>query len=153
MEITPYQIAERYLDVEEFYGEEDHPAIQWWLMNAGQGRHPHDEIPWCGAFVHHPVWELGLPRPNFPARARSWLKVGMPIDLANAQKGFDVVILKRGGHDQPGPEVLDAPGHVGWYYGQDEDVWLLSGNERNRVTIAPFLTERVLGVRRLYQEG
>jgi uncharacterized protein (TIGR02594 family) len=153
MTLTAYGIAERYLDVGEFHGDEDHPAIQWWLMNAGQGRHAHDEIPWCGAFVHHPAWELDLPRPRFPARARSWLTVGTPIDLAEAVRGFDIVVLKRGGGNQPGPEVLDAPGHVGFYHGQDHDVWLLSGNQMNRVTIAPFPVERVLGARRLYDEG
>ena len=64
--------------------------------------------------------------------------------------GFDVVILRRGGGDQPGPEVLDAPGHVGFFAGhEDPNVLLLGGNQGDSVSVAPFAAARILGVRRL----
>jgi hypothetical protein len=61
-----------------------------------------------------------------------------------------VVILKRGDGPQPGPEVLQAPGHVGLFHGLDAGgVRLLAGNQGNAVTVATFPRDQVLGVRRL----
>jgi hypothetical protein len=92
---------------------------------------------------------LGLDRSR-SAAARSWLDVGDPVILASAQPGSDVVILSRGAGKQPGPEVVNAPGHVGFYAGRDGDnVLLLGGNQGNQVSIASFPASRVLGVRRL----
>lgn len=147
--VTPYKLASRYLTIAELPGNDDHPLIQWWLMNAGMGRNQHDETSWCGAFVANVAWELWMPRPVFPARARSWLTIGRPVPLDQAQVGFDIVVLSRGEGLQPGPEVILAPGHVGFFAGLDGDsVKLLGGNQSNKVSVAPFSTKRVLGVRR-----
>jgi len=153
--ITPLWLAKRYMGVCEYPGAEDHPAIQWWLQNAGLGRNQQDEIPWCGAFVGNIAWELDLERPDLPVRARHWLSVGrgeVPLELA--RPGFDIVILMRGGgppEAQPGPGVLNAPGHVGFFTGLSVEghVVLLGGNQSDKVTEATFPRERVLGVRRL----
>src|SRR3972149_9676969 len=102
MEITPLWLAERYGTVREFAGADHHPAIQWWHLNAGLGRHQADETSWCGSYVHNIAWELDLDRPSLPARARSWLTVGEPIALDDLTPGFDVVILCRGVGPQPG---------------------------------------------------
>jgi uncharacterized protein (TIGR02594 family) len=150
VDITPHWLAKRYLTVREFPGGEDHPLIQWWLMRAGLGRHQHDETPWCGAFVGGIGWELDLELPALPARARSWLSVGEPVDVEHAVVGFDVFVLKRGDGNQPGPEVLSAPGHVGFYSDHDETrIWLLAGNQGNQVSVAAFDRGRILGGRRL----
>jgi len=81
--------------------------------------------------------------------------------LADAEPGFDVVILKRGSGDQPGPNELNAPGHVG-LFGGVEDVFrpselnimkrilLLGGNQSNGVNLRSYPLDRVLGIRRLY---
>jgi uncharacterized protein (TIGR02594 family) len=153
--VTLYSLAQRYIGIEEIPGEKDHPLIRWWHSLCG-GEAP-DEVPWCSAFVNGVAWELDLPRSQSKA-ARSWLAVGTPVALADAQAGYDVVIFSRGPDPQPGPEVLDAPGHVGLYTGR---YWLdggipaiqvLGGNQGSvgTISVATFKAEHVLGVRRLH---
>ncbi len=60
------------------------------------------------------------------------------------------MILKRGGGKQPGPDVIKAPGHVGFFAGVEEkSVLVLGGNQSDEVNVSPFPVARVLGVRRL----
>lgn len=154
--ITPFDIAQRYLGLEEIPGEKDHPFIQWCFTLCGYGTDTPDEIPWCSAFIQHPFWELHLPRSK-SARARSWLEIGKAVDREwEARAGFDVVILSRGGGNQPGPEVINAPGHVGlfagWVSGGGTDrnfVRILSGNQGDKVSIQAFPSNRILGIRRI----
>jgi hypothetical protein len=74
----------------------------------------------------------------------------MGIELCAASAAWDIVILKRGDGAQPGPDVLDAPGHVAFYADHsEEDVQLLGGNQSDSVCIESFRRSRVLGVRRL----
>jgi hypothetical protein len=85
--------------------------------------------------VNYVAWLLRLPRSK-GLRARSWLAVGEPIALEEAESGYDVVVLKRGAGEQPGPEVMDAPGHVGFFAGvEGQDVLLLGGNPGDSVTV------------------
>lgn len=147
--MTLFQLAERYVGVKELSGGKHHPLVSWWLSLCGFDLTAPDEIPWCSAFVNGMAWELRLARSK-SARARSWLTVGMPVLLHEAKVGFDVVILKRGPDSQPPASVIDAPGHVGIYAGRDGDtVLLLSGNQTNSVSIAPFPVTSILGIRRL----
>lgn len=151
MNITAYDLASRYLGIEEIHGEKHHPLILWWHSLATM-KATTDEIPWCSVFCGGIAWELDLPR-SPSAAARSWLVVGKEISLDAAKPGFDIVVLKRGGGDQPGPEVLHAPGHVGWYSSHDNFfVDLLGGNQGDQVSIASFERSRILSVRRLYEE-
>ena len=76
------------------------------------------------------------------------------VDLKAVQAAADsdVVVIQRGEGKQPGPEVVNAPGHVGFFVGYDavrELVQLLGGNQGNAVSIASFPAERILGIRRL----
>jgi uncharacterized protein (TIGR02594 family) len=108
-----------------------------------------DDVPWCSAFVNYIAWLLRLPRSKM-LNARSWLTVGTPIQLDAAAPGFDVAILKRGGPDQPGPDVIAAPGHVGFYAGAEgPDLLVLGGNQGDSVSVARFRKESLLGLRRL----
>ena len=146
---TAYQIAERFVGMEEVPGHADNAAILAMLrLDAAWPRH--DEVPWCSAFINYVCWLLRLPRSKSLA-ARSWLGVGKAIELVDAMPGHDVVVLARGGGNQPGPEVLDAPGHVGFFSGLGDGgyVQILGGNQHNSVSVAPYPVERVLGVRRL----
>ena len=64
--------------------------------------------------------------------------------------GFDVVIIQRGTAPQPGPEELNASGHVGFFAGlQFEMISILGGNQGNAVNVDRFSKNRLLGVRRL----
>lgn len=149
MEITAYEIARNFIGYKERPGNLDNPFITWCLSNVGLVG-VHDEVAWCSAFVSTVFLILGLPRSK-SAAARSWLLQGEPVDLKDAKIGWDVVVLKRGDGNQPGPEVIQAQGHVGFFAGIDGDnVLLLAGNQHDMVNVTGFPVERVLGVRRMY---
>lgn len=157
IQTTAFGLFQRFAGIEERPGPKDnHPAIQWGLELCGLGRNQPDEIAWCSAILQVPTYLLDLPRSK-NAAARSWLRVGLPIQLDEAEPGFDVVILKRGQEPQPGPEVTSgAPGHVGLYGSTEHDpggrpawVWILGGNQSDSVSLARFPASQVLGVRRL----
>lgn len=148
LEVSAYDIAQRFIGVREVPGQKDNAQVLAMLKLDGDWPE-HDEVPWCSAFANYVAWLLRLPRSKSLA-ARSWLAVGTPIRLKDAEPGFDIVVLRRGGGDQPGPEVLNAPGHVGWFAGLDgPSVLLLGGNQGDSVSVQPFAAARVLGVRRL----
>lgn len=143
MLITAFDLAQRFVGIKEIPGAGDNPQILSFLRldDAWPG---HDEVPWCSGFANYIAWLLRLPRSKSLA-ARSWLDIGVAIDLDQATPGYDVVILSRG---------APPAGHVGLFAGRDgATVRVLGGNQGNTVSIASFPVERVLGVRRLYQEA
>ena len=150
MRITAYDLAERFVGLKEVPGSADNPQVLAMLKLDGAWPE-HDEVPWCSAFANYIAWLLRLPRSKSLA-ARSWLGIGAPVELGEAVRGFDVVILMRGLTDA-GPEVLDAPGHVGFFSSLiGSTVWILAGNQGNRVSVQGFAADRVLGVRRLFED-
>ena len=149
MKITAYDLAQRFVGLEEVPGSTSNPQILA-MLKLDDPWPQDDDVPWCSAFVNYVAWLLHLPRSK-SLRARSWLSVGIPLEDAEAQPGWDVVILKRGTGDQPGPEVIDAPGHVGWFGGiEREKLWLLAGNQGDTVSVATFDVARILGIRRIW---
>lgn len=143
-----FAIGSRLIGTAELPGGQDHPMIQWAHMLCGLGPDQPDETPWCSAFVNLLAHLVGAQRTK-SAAARSWLAAGVAWPLEQAELG-DVVILQRGTGPQPGPEVLNAQGHVGLYAGSEPGmVKLLGGNQGNRVSVAAFPTSRILGVRRI----
>lgn len=142
-----FDLAERYVGTDEVGGGLHNPAIMAMLkldMNWPDG----DEVPWCSAFANYIAWLARAPRSK-DLRARSWLTVGRGITLDQAEPG-DIIVLQRGKGDQPGPEVLDAPGHVGFYAGRfDSFIEVLGGNQSDTVKISRYPSKRLLGVRRL----
>lgn len=140
--------AQRFVGLKELPGPDQHPLIQWWFSLCGMGNNQPDEVPWCSAFINGMAWDCRLPRSK-SASARSWLGVGRSVLLENAKPG-DVVILSRGSGQQPGPEVLKAPGHVGLFAGWETGVVLvLGGNQQDSVSVQAFPLSRLLGIRRL----
>lgn len=149
MNITPFDLAQRFIGVKEAPGATAANPLILGMLKLDQTWPTDDEVAWCSAFVNFIVWLLRLPRSK-SLGARSWLGVGRAIPISSAQIGFDVVILSRGEGAQPGPDVINASGHVGFFAGIDEGmVHLLGGNQSNSVSIASFPTSRILGVRRL----
>lgn len=148
VQTTPYALACRFLGLKEVAGAAHNPAIVAMLqLDAPWAKD--DETPWCSAFVNYIAHLLDQKR-SHSLRARSWLEVGTEVDSVDAEPGFHVVVLQRGGGQQPGPRVLDAPGHVGFFAGWDQsDVRVLGGNQGDRVSIAPFPKSRILGIREL----
>lgn len=142
MEITLYDLAQRFIGLREVGGDDDNPFIVWSLGLCGFDPHTtHDEVPWCSAWLNSLCWLLRLPRSK-SAAARSWLTVGRPVKLEDAKPAYDIVVFSRGSSPKTG--------HVGVFAGLDGDsVYVLGGNQGNMVSVMPFPRERVLGVRRL----
>lgn len=146
MTITAFSLAERFIGMREVPGTKANPAILS-MLNLDGASHADDAVPWCSAFMNYIAWLLRLPRSKSLA-ARSWLSVGIPIRLEEARAEFDVVILNRA-NGPIDPNVIKAPGHVGFYASYSSQVYLLGGNQADSVTVAPFDPKMVLGVRRL----
>ncbi len=146
--ITAYELAQRFVGIKEAPGSASNPAVLA-MLRLDNSWPAGDDVAWCSAFVNYIAWLLRLPRSKSLA-ARSWLLVGEPVALDKAEPGFDVVILKRGSGKQPGPEVIKAQGHVGFFAGvEGAEVLVLGGNQGDEVSIDRFRVENVLGVRRL----
>jgi uncharacterized protein (TIGR02594 family) len=147
IETSVFKMAERFTGVKEISGEIDNPQITA-MLKLDADWPDHDEVPWCSAFVNYITWLLRLPRSK-SLRARSWLLVGSAVKLSDAQVG-DIVILQRGKGEQPGPEVIKAPGHVGFYAGITGGlIEVLGGNQADTVKISRYPAKRLLGIRRL----
>jgi uncharacterized protein (TIGR02594 family) len=145
----PYRVGAKFLGVRETPGIVHNPTIVSMLHLVDKNIND-DETPWCSAFVIFCCFVLGVPHSQ-SLRARSWLTVGRAVLLDEARPGFDVVVLTRGA-DAPGPEVIAAPGHVGFfaaYNRANRTVRVLGGNQGNQVSYADFPVDRVLGVRRV----
>ena len=152
MNITAFDIAQRFVGTTEVAGEVSNPHILSMLKLDNKWPEG-DEVPWCSAFVNYVTWLLRLPRSK-SLLARSWLTIGKDVPLDQAESGFDVVILKRGSGAQPGPENTTASGHVGFYAGQSGSsvggfVQVLGGNQSDSVKVSSYPKSRLLGVRRL----
>ena len=145
--MNPFQLAERFVGIKEVGGSVDNPQIM--AMLRLDNKWPEgDEVPWCSAFVNYICWLLRLPR-SASLRARSWLTVGVPVSKADAKIG-DIVILTRGKGDQPGPDVIEAPGHVGFFAGlSGQFIEVLGGNQSDTVKVSLYPQSRLLGIRRI----
>lgn len=153
LNITAYDIALNYIGVKEIPGTLQNNALIMAMHHSVASWPENDETPWCSAFVNWVCFQL---QPFVPMSrslmARSWLRVGNPVTLSGAERGFDIVIFQRGSGVQPDATVTNAPGHVGFFSARDSHgrVLVLGGNQGNTVSILPYPAEAVLGVRRLY---
>lgn len=168
MQITLFDLATRFVGLSEFPGSHSNNDQIMAMLRLDQPWPENDEVPWCSAFLNYCAWLLRLPRSKHLA-ARSWLSVGKPIAMHDAEPKYDVVIFARPSRNKasfPGPEagsVQDGfpPGHVGLFAGLDwregfaaknQLVQVLGGNQSNRVGISYYPMSRILGARRLYEE-
>lgn len=148
MNTTALAVARTYLGIGEKAGRDHNAKIVGFLQQVMPWVSD-DEVPWCGAFAFEVCLRLGLPTPEHPERARSWLTIGEPVELFEARPLNDVVIFKRG-PSKAGPEVLSAPGHVAFFIARlPGQVEVLGGNQGDAVSVARFHQADVLGVRRL----
>lgn len=150
---TALDCARQYIGMREVPGHKANPAIL--AMLQMDMKWPEDDAtPWCSGFANWVAWNMGLERTK-SLRARSWLFVGTPVLLENVGSngypgmGNSVVILSRG-RWAPGPEVLKAPGHVGFVADiSGERVLVLGGNQSDKVSERWYPRHRVLGIRKL----
>ena len=99
IEISAYEIAQRFVGIEEVPGSTANPQILA-MLKLDQQWPEDDSVPWCSGFVNYITWRLRLPRSK-SLRARSWLTIGEVIRLEEAQAGFDVVILRAAAVTSP----------------------------------------------------
>lgn len=120
----------------------DNPVILNYAKECGMDQMPNDEMSWCSIFMNWVAFKCGLPMSHSPA-ARSWLNVG--VQVTDPQMG-DVAVLWRVKPDS-------WQGHVGIFisYGADKKiVFLLGGNQGDKVWIVAFPVEQVLQFRRIH---
>lgn len=92
-------------------------------------------IPWCAAFIGWCLKEAGV-RNTGSLLARSYLHWGKKCEPSMGC----LVILKRG--NKP------WQGHVGFFVKEEDGyVYILGGNQKNRVSIQAYKSNRVLGYR------
>jgi len=134
-------LAER--GVREVPGEGDSPRIVEYHATTGLAA-TDDEVPWCSAFVCWCFVQAGIAGTN-SARARSWLEWGWP----NNPPGYGAVVVLKRGRNAPGPDVINAPGHVGFLvgYSTPDELLILGGNQSNAVNIRSYSASRVLAYR------
>jgi len=155
MNIDAYTLAQRFTGIKEIDGPMSNSQILS-MLKLDTDWPEDDSVPWCSAFVNYIAWLLRLPRSK-SLRARSWLEVGHPININDAKKGYDVVVIKRKESD-PGPEVIKFAGHVGFFAGYEKysygmgKIYILGGNQSNSVTLNGYSYLRLLGIRRIYDE-
>lgn len=132
--ITWVEAARKYEGLTEVPGPGTNPTIAKWLQRL-RAWWSDDEVPWCGVAVAAWMQEAGITLPKHWYRAVAWMDWG--ANLSMPTYGCVVIFSRKGG------------GHVGLVVGEDEHgrLMVLGGNQRDRVTIAPFDRARVLGYR------
>lgn len=139
-QIRMFHAALAQYGVREIPGKRHNPRIIGWLKRLGFPFRD-DETPWCGTAMANAAELAGLTPPPQAYRARSWLNFGFA--RSEPELG-DVVVLWRGSPD-------GWQGHVGIFIGWTPDrrqIYLLGGNQGNRMDISPYPARRILGVRR-----
>lgn len=131
-------LARKYLGLSEVPGPKHSPTIVKWLSKL-KAPFRDDETAWCGSFVGGVLDEANLGFVKDPWGARNWLKFGKTIDRPAVGA---VVVFWRG-------KPSGWSGHVGFVVGKDKkgNLMVLGGNQGNKVSIAPFAMNRVLGYR------
>ena len=93
---------------------------------------------WCAGFVNAIERKCNA-KGTGKLNARSFLKYGEPVDLADVQPG-DIIVFKRG---------LPWQGHVAYYVQDaDDEILVLGGNQNDEVCYKHYDKKRIIGVRR-----
>jgi uncharacterized protein (TIGR02594 family) len=133
-----FTLAWLELGESEVAGSADNPRIREYLnsVRLGPATQNHDEVAWCSAFVNWCVRRAGLHGTDSPV-ARSWLKWGRALDTPRPGA---VTVVERGLEPWQGHVALFVRASPGFVY-------LLGGNQRNRVSVQRFAAGVVLGLR------
>jgi len=129
--------ALKWYGLSEKSGADHDQNILKFFEDSGHGWVKSDETPWCAAFVGAVLKACGIAGTR-KLNAKSYLDWGLPT---SSPKIGDVVVFWRGS-----PEA--ATGHVGFFISQrDGQIFVLSGNQSNRVNVAPYAESRLLAIR------
>ena len=132
--------ARQHIGLTEIAGKQHNSIIGNWLISL-KAWWTDDETPWCGTFVAHCARTAGRDLPKHWYRALDWQNTGTRLNAP--AYGCVVVFARQGG------------GHVGFCVGQDEqgNLWILGGNQGNRVSVAKFARERAVAYVWLGKDG
>ncbi len=131
------QIALSQYGVKEILGNEHNPQVLEYFHEIGHKWVKTDQTAWCSAFANWVCKKAGEPYSG-KLNARSWLSVGESTE--NPRIG-DIVVLWR---ESPS----SWKGHVGFYVKQTKRyVYILGGNQRNKVCIQEYPKSRLLDYR------
>lgn len=124
----------------EYYGIREYPGRGWnnpAIVAMIRKIFPwakEDEIPWCSIFLNQVAEEAGY-KGSGTAVARDWLNVGSKIPEPSPG---DIAIFWR---DHP----ASWKGHVAIFIREyNSSIWVLGGNQRNSVNIAPYSKDRLI---------
>ena len=133
------KIAYSYIGLREIRGDLHNPTILEWLkyhaLNIGRWGKSRDETPWCAVFVSAVLRAAGY-KGTDDARAISYRTWGRASKLTT---GAVVVIRRRKG--QANTTGSNRGGyHVGFLVDYNKQSFkILSGNQRNQVSVATYL--------------
>lgn len=133
----PPQLKAAFADLglSEISGSKDEPRIVQMFADVGHSWVKDDETAWCAAAVGSWLKKAGKPHTG-SLTARSYLQWGR---ATTAPKRGDVVVFTRGTGWQ---------GHVALYLGEEAGrVWVIGGNQSNRVSITSYPKSKLLGYR------
>jgi len=143
-------VEEMNLGVREIPGSGDSARIVAYHGSTSLGPSP-DSVPWCASFACFCVEAAGLRSPR-SARARDFLAWGASI--FPPPLGAVTILRRSSGPGAAGADVVDAPGHVGFFLWQSprdrtgySEIFLLGGNQTDRVSVAIYPSDRVIGYR------
>lgn len=129
----PVALAE--MGVAETPGVGNTPRVLEYLRSTSVdiGMASLDSTPWCSGFVNWCVRRSGHLGTN-SAAARSWLHWGVALGVP--RRGC-IVVFSR-----------DVGGHVAFFVRLEGDqIWVLGGNQHDKVTMASYPSHRLLGYR------
>jgi uncharacterized protein (TIGR02594 family) len=133
------EVALSQYGLKEIEGVDNNPEILKYFTVGGHTWVQTDETAWCSAFMNWVFKQADKPFSG-QLNARSWLSVGEGV---TEPKVGDVVVLWR---VSPG----SWKGHVGMYINSDDEwIWILGGNQSDRVCIKKYPKARLLEYRRV----
>ena len=149
--MTPFEYALQHYGLFEVARKENNPKIVAMFTSMHKEWRFSDATSWCSAFIN---WCCIQARVKGSGRldARSWLRMGEGVELADAIPG-DVVVFWRGASDHE-PIYAGASlykGHVGFYINKPDrsGINVFGGNQSDMAKISRYPKNRLLGVRRL----
>lgn len=132
-----FAVAKKELGVHEIPGPQNEQRIADYGKSTGV--YEGDQTPWCANFVCWCIEQAG-----FKSTDRASAKSFMSWGEKSPGKVHDVVVLWRGSPTAP-------TGHVGFVHSFEPDgsIWILGGNQSDRVSIVKYPKDRLLGFRRI----
>lgn len=139
LNIIPLHIALKEYDILEIPGANDNARIVQYFADIGHSWVKDDETAWCAAFANWVLKQCNITGTG-KLNARSFLNVGQVVTTPEVG---DIVIFWR-------VSPTGWEGHVGFYITERNGlIYTLGGNQSNKVCIAGYSKNQLLGYRRV----